>query len=458
MIFKIITLFFILVVSIFFSACNSSSSSSNSKTSYTKPPLLTSYLKKNNLKLIIPLYVYPSKKNKDWKKLIDYKNVNPNIDMVVISSNGGNFKKVSKPYLNIIKDMNSSNIRVIGYVYTNYGKRDINDVEKDIDSWTQFYKDAGVSGIFFDQASSKNEKKLIDYYKELYTYTKSKGYNFIVLNAGTTVDNAYIDNNVADMVVSYEKPAQQLFTANDKRWTTKGQHTSLGMLVYSLEDKDLKKAEDIALKHHFKYIYFLNKDHPNPDHRWGALSKYLSLEIPYSDNNFTTILQKSTLETPEGNYSNLKGIANRYFYLKNGEMNIKDSILNFKDKFTLRLNTKKELDIILKAISSQDTHKFTFINLLDKDNNSSLLQVIDEENNLKIIFNRNSTNLGKITNNSFKVKIYINKNRLTFLYNNNKKILDAKDISSWDDKSLYFQIGTKTNSGCGDIAISKISY
>lgn len=464
MIFKTVIFSFVVVITLFLSACNSSSST-NAQKSYVAPPLLTPYLQKSNLKAIIPLYLFPGTHPQVWQRVLDYKAVNKNIDMVVIANpDNGDFTKVSHSYLKIIKDMNSTGIRVLGYIHTSYGKRDINDVEANIDSWTQFYKDAGVSGIFFDEAPSKNEKNYINYYKELYSYAKAKGYSFIVLNAGTNVDNTYIDNNVADMIISYEKPAQQLFT--DKHWTKEGKYTSLGMLAYNMNDDNLNRSVNIALQHHFKYIYFLNKFQNDKQNRWGAFSKYLSLQAPYLDNSFTKIVQNSTLETPEGNASNLKNIANRYFYLQENKMKlntcsknnqISNSILTFKDKFMLTPSTKKELNMTLEISHSQNSNNFTFINLMNKETNSSLLKAMDQNNNLKVIMGKKSKNIGKITNNPLKIKISISNNKLTFSLNGTV-VFRAKDISSLDDNHLYFQVGTSTQVGCGAIAISKISY
>ncbi len=465
MIFKTVILSFVVIITLFLSACNSSSSSCTTQNSYVAPPLLTSYLQKNSLKVIIPLYLFPGTHPQVWQRVLDYKAVNKNIDMVVIANpDNGDFTKVSNSYLKIIKDMNSTGIRVIGYIYTSYGERDINDVEANIDSWTQFYKDAGVSGIFFDEASSKDEKNYIDYYKELYSYTKANDYSFIVLNAGSNIDNTYVDNDVADMIISYEKPAQQLFT--DKHWTEEGKDTSLGMLAYNMNDDDLNRSINIALQHHFKYIYFLNKFQNDKQNRWGAFSKYLSLQAPYLDNSFTKIVQNSTLETPEGNVSNLKDIANRYFYLQENKMKlnacsknnqITNSILTFKDKFMLTSSTKKELNITLEISHSQNSNDFTFINLVNEETNSSLLKAIDQNNTLKVIIDQESENLGKIPNNPLKIKISISNNKLTFLLND-IVVFKAKDISSLDNNHLYFQVGTSTRVGCGAIAISKISY
>ena len=58
----------------------------------------------------------------------------------------------------------------MGYAYTHYGNRTVNETENDVDKYCQWYN---VNGIFFDEASSWNFSNQIAYYQTSYKYVQS---------------------------------------------------------------------------------------------------------------------------------------------------------------------------------------------------------------------------------------------------------------------------------------------
>lgn len=228
---------------------------------------------KEDLEILIPLYIYP--KDGAWKKLIDIKNSNPNISITaIINPNNGHFREEDSNYTKAIKELKSANIRVIGYVATTYGDRDIDEVIADIDSWSRIYKSVGVSGIFFDETTIYID--YFDYYKKLTSEARSRDLNFTILNAGITTDQKYIDSNIANIIVTYEHTARKLLENPPKTYNNPTNDTKLALLVYRLEDNIIDDLITFAREHKFSYIYFTEDGFDgNP---WNSISEYLEAE------------------------------------------------------------------------------------------------------------------------------------------------------------------------------------
>jgi len=142
--------------------------------------------------LIIPLYSYDSDL---WDKVINLDAYNV---VAIVNPNSGVGDTVDPFYQDVIDRLVENQKTPIGYVYTTYGDRDIEEVKAEIDKWLEYYPN--IKGFFLDEASSDIED--LAYYEEVYNYIKSKGNYLVVLNAGTYPDESYF--NVADNIVIYE--------------------------------------------------------------------------------------------------------------------------------------------------------------------------------------------------------------------------------------------------------------
>ena len=229
---------------------------------------------KEDLEILIPLYIYPT--NGAWQELIDIKNSNPNISITaIVNPKNGHFNKEDSNYTKAIKELKSANIKIVGYVSTLYGDRDIDEVIADIDAWSRIYKSIGVSGIFFDETSIYID--YLDYYKQLTKEARDRDLNFTILNAGITTDQKYIDSNIANIVVTYEHTARKLLENPPKTYNTPTANTKLSLLVYKLEDNIVDDLISFAREHKFSYIYFTEDGFDrNP---WDSISEYLQEEV-----------------------------------------------------------------------------------------------------------------------------------------------------------------------------------
>jgi len=238
---------------------------------------------KEDLKILIPLYSYPdlTQENSIWQKLIDTKKANPNIEIVaIVNPSNGHFREKNSEYTDGIQALVEANIKVVGYVYTKYGKRDSQDVIDDIEAWEEFYKAEGVSGIFFDETST--DANLLNYYSNLSSEARSRDLKYVILNPGITTDQSYVDSGIADLIVSYENPNEELISNPPATYNRPTESTELSLLIYEMEDDNVDDLISFAREHKFSYIYFTEDGFDgNP---WDSISQYFDDEVTKSLN------------------------------------------------------------------------------------------------------------------------------------------------------------------------------
>ncbi len=233
---------------------------------------------KEDLKILIPLYIYPdlNQNNSDWQKLIDTKKANPNIEIVaIVNPDNGHFREKDNNFSQGIQNLVEADIKVVGYVYTKYGNRATEDVVDDIEAWSSFYKEDGVSGIFFDETST--DTNLLSHYSNLSSEARSRGLEYVILNPGITTDQGYIDSGIANLVVSYENPNEELLSTPPETYNTPTEATELSLLIYEMEDDNVDDLISFAREHKFSYIYFTEDGFDgNP---WDSISQYFEAEV-----------------------------------------------------------------------------------------------------------------------------------------------------------------------------------
>lgn len=186
-------------------------------------------------KMMVPLYVYPGNTtwtNPDWSAAVNAIKANPHLHFYVIINPNNGPKNTSDPsgnnggYCNVYNDTNYiphgcnrdwtthlasinklSNAQTIGYVWTGYGSRPLDEVKADILEWSEWDKEPTwtegeevnikIHGLWFDEIGigSGNYSN----YHELITYANStfkpkgshRGDYSVVLNAGPVGNATY---------------------------------------------------------------------------------------------------------------------------------------------------------------------------------------------------------------------------------------------------------------------------
>jgi hypothetical protein len=251
----------LLILSVFFASCSGTGESEARRN-----------------KILIPLYSYPNwwAEEYTWQNLIEIRERHPDSEIVaIVNPENGHFNEQNSDYVRGIRDLKEAGIRVIGYVYTNYGDRESDEVIQDLDAWRDYYRSEGVEGIFFDETSTDPAK--LDYYTLLSGAARSRGFATVVLNPGTTTDSGYIESGIADIVVTYENPAASLLADPPAEYNTPTESTRLALLLYEMRDEDLSYFLDVAEEHDFDYIYFTEDGADgNP---WDSVSRTLEDQL-----------------------------------------------------------------------------------------------------------------------------------------------------------------------------------
>jgi len=233
---------------------------------------------KEDLKILIPLYSYPNWYDDAyvWQRIIDIKSQYPDIEIIaIVNPSNGHFREKNSDYTQGIRDLINANIKVVGYVYTQYGERATQEVVDDLDAWQEFYVEEGVSGMFFDETST--DADLLSHYSNLSTEARNRGLEYVILNPGITTDQSYIDSGIANLVVSYENPDQQRIENPPSTYNVPSQYTELSLLIYEMEDDNVDDLIAFAREHQFAYVYFTEDGFDgNP---WDSVSDYLEEEV-----------------------------------------------------------------------------------------------------------------------------------------------------------------------------------
>jgi hypothetical protein len=204
--------------------------------------------------LIVPVYF------EDFEKRQEVINADTE-EIVIVNPFNGPGSEVDENYVNFIENLNSSK-KPIGYVYTKWGNRDINQVKEDIDVWLELYPE--IQGFFIDEVS--NNENNVSFYKNISDYIKSKGNYFVVLNVGTMPESVYF--SIADNIVVYEGNITNLPDKSCESYSDKS-----SIIVYGADEKRMR---EILLSKYCRYLYITDDNDVAP---YDSLPSYFNEEI-----------------------------------------------------------------------------------------------------------------------------------------------------------------------------------
>ena|GEM_PF-6789564 len=218
-------------------------------------------------RVIVPAYFYPGD---IWDRAISTLSKG---DIAIFNPASGAGKEVNKDYSEMIRKAKRKDLDLLGYVYVDYNKRDIDSVKAEIDNYFDWY---GVSSIFLDGVSS--DKDDIVYYSDLYSYIRSRG-GRTVLNPGTIPDEEYMA--AADQVIVTEGKYADYPKREFPEWISRYPSDKFAHLIYETPKESLSQAISSAKSRNAGYIYITDDGGSNA---WDTLPTYwqeeLSLKCP----------------------------------------------------------------------------------------------------------------------------------------------------------------------------------
>jgi hypothetical protein len=154
----------------------------------------------------VPLYEDPNLEDQGsmWNGLVRAKASHPAVPFVVtINPWSGPGSWQDPAYIKGTSQLRKAGIEyVLGYVSTGYARQDpgysIVELKAQIDRYREWYPD--VNGVMLDEVNSSGGK--VSFYKELVSYAKAKGMEYVLANPGTNVDEKYV--GVFDSMMIFE--------------------------------------------------------------------------------------------------------------------------------------------------------------------------------------------------------------------------------------------------------------
>ena len=245
------------------------------------------------LNILVPLYVNPGGNGFDlWNEIIDSSNNVP-ITVIVNPSRGG----WSLPsgigscpesiYNDAITKLLDSGVKTIGYVDTQEGKRDINQVKADIDIYLNCYH---VNGVFIESKYAAT-KENFNYYYALFWYTRHTAgaidrvpQPLFFLGAGNNPSNEYYTEITFDTAVIFDGVSSPAWADYSLKNYTNKKHlgepyTYTAALIHSAPDITTMQFDiNKAVERHINYIYVTDDVMNNP---WDSLPSYWRSEVDY---------------------------------------------------------------------------------------------------------------------------------------------------------------------------------
>ena len=188
--------------------------------------------------ILVPLYSYPT--SDQWATLKSSAFQYPSLTFIVIvnPNSGPGSSPPNSDWVSGMRSLNSiQNIKTIGYVYTNYGRRSTSTVKSDVAAYAAWPSGAAPSGIFFDQVAT--DAASIPYYSDITTYTRSTFPNGLVFFNPGTVPNTNNYFSLADQVVIHEEPYRRYKYPANAKVPSGVPYSQFSVIVYSIPSNNV---------------------------------------------------------------------------------------------------------------------------------------------------------------------------------------------------------------------------
>jgi hypothetical protein len=192
---------------------------------------------------------------------------------VILNPDNGPVKKDAELYAEPVKFCEEHGQRVIGYVYTKYGKRSLATVEKAITHYYSWYP--RVDGIFVDEMAEAPSAKIESYYTRIAALVHEKG-GFVVGNPGDTAATAW-QLGAVDEVVTFEGSAAAYAAYSPAPWVLAARPRQIANIIFAASEISQMEIDCVkAAEGNAGSIYVTNlPERPNP---YEALPSYWTTE------------------------------------------------------------------------------------------------------------------------------------------------------------------------------------
>ena len=192
---------------------------------------------------------------------------------IILNPSSGPGTNVDPNYVSAIQKVREAGGKVIGYVHTSYGKRELTDITEEIEKYVTFYD---VDGFFIDQMTSENIDENVAYYKSIYDYIKKMGAKYSLTgNPGTMPDEIYLSHPLVDNMVVFEGSESGYENFLPAGWQASYPKHRFAHLVYDANSNQMQRVFKSSSNNIVGHLYVSDKPH----HPYDALPEYWELEV-----------------------------------------------------------------------------------------------------------------------------------------------------------------------------------
>jgi Spherulation-specific family 4 len=213
----------------------------------------------------VPAYFPPQP---EWRMMAAAIDAGLPIGLVVMNPASGPGASVDPAYLDAVAQARSRNVRVLGYIATDHGRR--TSVPGDVDAYKRLY---GVTDIFFDEATM-DCRSLAAPYAGWITTVRANG-GLVVANPGMVPEQCWAD--AVDTVVTFEGTYASYLGTLFPPWTRSYPAARFWQIVYGVPRGLGGQVAAIAAKTNAGYYYATDDILPNP---YDTFAPDLAIGVP----------------------------------------------------------------------------------------------------------------------------------------------------------------------------------
>jgi hypothetical protein len=213
--------------------------------------------------LAVPAYFHPAVAGADWAALAAQ---GPAVRAVILNSHNG---PGPVPERELTAAAVATGRPLLGYVDTDYARRDPDEVLADVERWIEWYP---TSGLFLDRVATGSE--LLTWYDVVVSEIRGRTAGTVVFNHGAHPHPRYAA--LADALVTFEGPYAWHQEIEVPTWVHSMPPEKIWHLVYDTPSTLLPTALARAADAGAGVVYVTDRAGVNP---WDGVPRYLSLEV-----------------------------------------------------------------------------------------------------------------------------------------------------------------------------------
>ncbi|KAL4925214.1 spherulation-specific family 4 protein [Aspergillus undulatus] len=221
--------------------------------------------------VMFPLYIYPET-NSTWGPLYEAIQSHPDLNFLVIvnpQSGPGPGPAPDEAYQLAIRQLDTyPNVQKVGYVRTNYAKRNVSEVLDDIaiySGWESQSADLAMAGIFFDEAPHQYVEGTVEYLTRINSAVKEagglQGDRTVILNPGVVPDARLAAPNT-DITVTFEQAYDHYKTSQEAELNAEDADRNTWAYIFHsvpvMSEGDLESFVD-EISHKAAYLYLTTR-------------------------------------------------------------------------------------------------------------------------------------------------------------------------------------------------------